>query len=79
MQKEEIFKYVEGIGTEPGPFWGRKTKKYFTKCESKEKCLKFLSLCKENNWLGLSPSLGVFANQTLHSCQVPEYQNVKLT
>jgi len=39
----------------------------------------FLSLCKENNWLGLSPSLGVFANQTLHSCQVLENQNVKLT
>lgn len=39
----------------------------------------FLSLCKESYWLVLSLSLGVFANQTLCSCQVPENQNVKLT
>lgn len=60
-------------------FWGRIPENCFTKCKSKEKMVPLLSLCKENNWLGLSPSLGASANQTLHSCQVPENQNVKLT
>lgn len=45
--KEEIFKHLKGIGTEPGPFWGRKTKKCFTKCESKEKCLSFYLFVKK--------------------------------